>query len=40
MTSHAMHRGAILSMAAVPGENAVRTGGDDGRVLRVTGDGF
>lgn len=39
MTSHAVHRGAILSMAAVPGEDAVLTGGDDGRVLRVAGDG-
>jgi hypothetical protein len=39
MTAHAVHRGAILSMAAVPGENAVLTGGDDGRVLRVAGDG-
>ena len=39
MTAHAVHRGAILSMAAVPGENAVLTGGDDGRVLRVACDG-
>ncbi len=39
MTAHAVHRGAILSMAAVPSENAVLTGGDDGRVLRVAGDG-
>lgn len=39
MTAHPLHDGAILSMARVPGEEAVLTGGDDGRFLRVGIDG-
>lgn len=39
ISAHAVHLGAILSMAVVPGEDAVLTGGDDGRFLRVNGDG-
>jgi WD40 repeat protein len=39
MTAHDVHRGAILSMAVLPDEAAVLTGGDDGRFLRVAGDG-
>lgn len=39
MTAYAAHRGAILSMAAISGEDAVLTGGDDGRFLRVQTDG-
>lgn len=39
MTAQEVHRGVILSMAAIPGEDAVLTGGDDGCFLRVTADG-
>lgn len=39
MTAHDLHRGAILSMAVVPAQAAVLTGGDDGRFLRVASDG-
>jgi len=39
VTAHRVHGGAILSMAALPGEDAVLTGGDDGRFLRVAADG-
>ncbi len=39
MTAHDLHRGAILSMVAVPGEDTLLTEGDDGRFLRVAGDG-
>jgi len=39
ITPHKVHRGAILSMATVPGEDALLTGGDDGQFLRVASDG-
>lgn len=39
VTTHQVHRGTILTMAAIPGEPAVLTGGDDGRFCRVGLDG-
>ncbi len=39
MSAYQVHRGAILSMVLLPGEEGVLTGGDDGRFLRMSSDG-
>lgn len=39
MTAQDLQRGAILSMARMPGKDALLTGGDDGRFLHVAADG-